>query len=345
MKTLLEKAKKVLLDSAYDFYDCRKDDLDLELSEFENHFKNLGSMIFQIESYKSFGEIIKDLENDNLSELGYWGADDDLMEELGIFKYEPPVKQVQLASGRKIRYQDNPNFHVYYKFPNLKNVDGMFTEEDTVEITRKIHGTNARYGIVKKTKLTFWDKVKKFFGLADKWIDYEFVVGSHNVEKGSDSQGFYDTNVWYQIADKYEIKKRLWEYVKSVAMEPEIGDGITIYGEIYGAGIQKNYDYGLADIQFVGFDVKENGEYLSPINAKLLIANILELRYVEILHFGNWSQEVQDKFVFNNMIPGTKVPEEGIVIKYHTGERNKVAKVINPDYLIYGEKHNVGDSH
>jgi ATP-dependent RNA circularization protein (DNA/RNA ligase family) len=128
-------------------------------------------------------------------------------------------------------------------------------------------------------------------------------------------------------------------------MEPEIGDGITIYGEIYGAGIQKNYEYGLKDIQFAGFDVKENGEYLSPINAKLLIANILELKYVEILHFGNWSQEVQDKFVFNNFIPGTKVPEEGIVIKYHTGERNKVAKVINPDYLIYGEKHNVGDSH
>ena len=269
----------------------------------------------------------------------------DMMSAMDITKYEPPVKQVQLASGKKIRYQDNPNFHVYYKFPNLKNVAGMFTEEDTVEITRKIHGTNARYGIVKKLKLTFWDKIKKFFGLADKWIDYEFVVGSHNVEKGSDSQGFYDTNVWYQIADKYEIKKRLWEYVKSVAMEPEIGDGITIYGEIYGAGIQKNYEYGLTEIEFVGFDVKEDGEYLSPINAKLMIKDILQLPYVEILHFGNWSQEAQDKYVFNNFIPGTKVPEEGIVIKYHTGERNKVAKVINPDYLIYGEKHNVGDSH
>ena len=269
----------------------------------------------------------------------------DVMDILKIYKYEPPVKQIQLASGKKIKYRENPNFHIYYKFPNLKNVQGMFTEEDVVEITRKIHGINARYGIVKKTKLTFWDKVKKFFGLADKWIDYEFVVGSHNVEKGSDSQGFYDTNVWYQIADKYEIKKRLWEYVKSVAMEPEIGDGITIYGEIYGAGIQKNYDYGLTDIEFVGFDVKENGEYLSPINAKLLIANILELRYVEILHFENWSQEIQDKFTFNNFIDGTKVPEEGIVIKYHTGERNKVAKVINPDYLIASEKYNYGDSH
>jgi len=44
-------------------------------------------------------------------------------------------------------------------------------------------------------------------------------------------------------------------------------------------------------------------------------------------------------------IEDSKVPHEGIVIKYFTGERNKVAKVINPDYLIYGEKHDVGDSH
>ncbi|MGE9120735.1 hypothetical protein, partial [Escherichia coli] len=78
----------------------------------------------------------------------------------------------------------------------IKNVPGIFTEEDWVQITRKIHGTNARFGIVKKNKLSIWDKIKKVFKLADNWIDYEFVVGSHNVEKGSDSQGFYDTNVW-----------------------------------------------------------------------------------------------------------------------------------------------------
>ena len=269
----------------------------------------------------------------------------DLMAELGITKYEPPIKQIQLAGGRKIRYQDNPNFHIYYKFPNLKNVDGMFTEEDTIEITRKIHGTNARYGIVKKTKLSFWDKVKKFLRLADKWIDYEYVYGSHNCEKGSDTQGFYSTDVWRSVAESYKIKEKLWAYVKSDTMEPEIGDGITIYGEIYGAGIQSNYDYGLTDIEFVGFDVKEDGEYLSPINAFLQITEILDLPYVDVLHFGNWSQEVQDKFVFKNMIDSTKVPHEGIVIKYHTGERNKVAKVINPDYLIYGEKNDVGDSH
>jgi len=268
----------------------------------------------------------------------------DCMDILGIHKYEPPVKQIQLASGRKIRYQDNPNFHIYYKFPNLKNVAGMFTEEDVVEITRKIHGTNARYGIVKKNKLSFWDKIKKFFRLADEWIEYEFVVGSHNVEKGSDSQGFYDTNVWYEIADKYGIKDKLWNYVKFMG-KSEIGDGVTLYGEIYGAGIQKGYDYGLTEIKFAGFDIKMNGEYINMFRTRHIIENSLRLPYVNVLYMGSWSQEVQDKYVFDNFIPGTKVPEEGIVIKHVSGERNKIAKVINPDYLIYGEKHDVGDSH
>jgi RNA ligase (TIGR02306 family) len=268
---------------------------------------------------------------------------DDMMEKFGIVKYEPPVKQIQLASGRKIKWRDNQNFHIYYKFPNLKNVAGMFTEEDLVEITRKIHGTNARYGIVRKSKLSFWDKVKKFLRIADKWVDYEYIYGSHNCEKGSDSQGFYSTDVWRTIAEKYSIKEKLWDYIKSE--NAEIGEGIILYGEIYGAGIQKNYEYGLTDIEFVGFDIKLNGEYLNTFSAWSLIQNDLELPYVEILHYGNWSQEIQDKFIFNNFIEGTKVPHEGIVIKYHTGDRKKVAKVINPDYLIYGEKNDVGDSH
>ena len=266
----------------------------------------------------------------------------DLMEELGITKFEPPVKQIQLASGKKIRYSENPNFKIYYKFPNLKNVAGMFTEENAVQITRKLHGTNARYGIVKRKKIGLLTKLKAFFG--DKWAGYEFVVGSHNVEKGSESQGFYDTNVWYEIADKYKIKSKLWNFVKETATPEGIGEGFCIYGEIYGAGIQKNYEYGLTEIKFSMFDVTLNGDYV-PTGWTEMYANELGFEHVEVLYDGLWSQEIQDRFVFNNFIEGTKVPHEGIVIKHVSGERSKVAKVINPDYLIYGEKNNVGDSH
>jgi hypothetical protein len=278
--------------------------------------------------------------------MGDWNLKegDDCMKFLGIYKYEPPARQVQLSSGRKIKYKDNPNFHIYYKFPNLKNVAGMFTEDDEVEITRKIHGTNARYGIVKKGKLSIWDKVRKFI-TRDKWIDYEYVYGSHNVEKGSDTQGFYDTDVWKLISKKYSIKENFWKFVKSEYATKELGSGLILYGEIYGAGIQKNYDYGLSDIEFVGFDLCENGVYLDPLNAELGIECHMQIPYVTRLYYGPWSQEVQDQFVFNNFIKRSKVPHEGIVIKHYTGNRNKVAKVINPDYLIYGEKHDVGDSH
>jgi RNA ligase (TIGR02306 family) len=273
----------------------------------------------------------------------YWNEGEDLMEKLGIFKYEPPAVQIQLASGRKFKYHQNPNFGVYYKFPNLKNVTGMFTEEDNVQITRKIHGTNARYGIVLKKKLSFTDKLKKFFRLANKWVDYEYVYGSHNVEKGSDSQGFYDTDVWRTVAENNKIKQKLWDFVK--CQSDGIGSGIILYGEIYGKGIQKNYEYNLDDNRFSGFDFVIDGVYQDTFFTQHIIENVLGLDHVPVLYNGSWNQETQDKYVFNNFIEGTKVPHEGIVIKHVSGERNKVAKVINPDYLIYGEKHNVGDSH
>jgi RNA ligase (TIGR02306 family) len=265
----------------------------------------------------------------------------DMMEVLGITKYEPPAKVITLVSGgHKVKYHQNPNFHVYYKFPNQKNVPDMFNEEDEVVITRKLHGTNARYGIVRKKTLSLWDRVRLLFG--NQWAGFEYVYGSHNVEKGSESQGFYSTDVWDDVARKYDIRNRLWEHVKNTYDYLE--SGFIVYGEIYGAGIQKNYDYGLTDIKFASFDVEVDGKY-EGYPAEVAHFEVMDLPKVENLYWGRWNKEKQDKFVFNNNIKGTKVPHEGVIVKDVSGDRRKVSKVINPDYLIYGEKNNVGDSH
>ena len=271
-----------------------------------------------------------------------WAEGTDMMDLFKIYKYEPPVREVVVSGGRKIKYKDNPLFYVYHKFPNTKNVPGLFTEEDEVEISRKIHGTNARYGVVKKKKISLWDRVRKFFG--NEWVEYEFVYGSHNVEKGSDSQGYYGTDVWKEVADKYNIKENLWALFRNYKEVGDIKEGIIIYGEIFGPGIQKNYDYGLTELKYNGFDVQIDGEYCD-VKRSFMLQNMLGLDYVPVLYYGKWSQEVQDSFVFNNYIEGTKVPHEGVVIKHISGNRHKVGKVINPDYLIYGEKNDVGDSH
>ena len=136
----------------------------------------------------------------------------------------------------------------------------------------------------------------------------------------------------------------MWSYVKDYFTPERLGSGIIIYGEIYGHGIQKNYDYGLTEIRFAGFDVEVDGSYVDNIYQSTHF-KCLGLDEVETLYSGLWSKEEQDKYVFNNNIHGTKVPHEGVVVKSMSGSRHKIAKIINPDYLIYGEKNNVGDSH
>jgi hypothetical protein len=81
MKTLLEKAKAILISQANDLYDIRKEDLDFDALSYRAHYSNLGELVFQIDAYESFGDVIKDLEDDNLQELGYFGADEDLLDE------------------------------------------------------------------------------------------------------------------------------------------------------------------------------------------------------------------------------------------------------------------------
>ncbi len=294
--------------------------------------------------------ILIQLNSDNiplkLSERGdvkflYEGRD--MMGRLSIYKYEPPVKQIQLSSGKTFKYKANSNFLVYHKFPNYKNVPDIFKEGDEVVITRKYHGSNKRSSIVRKPKLSFWDIVKNIFK-KDPWRWYTFAYGSHQVEKGSDSQGYYSTDVWRTIVDKYDLRTRLWEYVKVQHTPETIGSGIILYGEVYGAGIQKNYDYGLKDIDFKAFDVSINGEFVDHFRFLLISKHELEVPVVEDLYRGPWKKEIQDSFL-NDKIEGTNVYHEGVVVKCVTGDKRKRAKVISSEYLIFAEKNNVGDGH
>jgi RNA ligase (TIGR02306 family) len=136
-------------------------------------------------------DILPPMKKQHANGIGYyWEEGEDLMETLGIFKYEPPIKQVQLSSGKTRKCKENLDFKIYYKFPNYKNVVGIFAEDDIVQITRKIHGTNFRAGIVKKVNLSIYDKIRLFLNSmlgigGDSWklCEYEFYVGSHNVIK------------------------------------------------------------------------------------------------------------------------------------------------------------------
>lgn len=182
----------------------------------------------------------------------------DYAEQVKITKYEPPAPQYQQASGEKrdrVKSGDNTNFHKYNGLTNVKWQPFMFQNE-VVVYQEKIHGTNARAGKLPFVANTLWKKIKKFLGLTPA---YEFCYGSNNVQIQNKARhsGFYGEDVYGDVFKALDVQNKL-------------KDGETIFGEIYGAGIQKNYNYGLKDThKFILFDVKvmnDDGtqKWLSP---------------------------------------------------------------------------------
>lgn len=79
---------------------------------------------------------------------------------------------------------------------------------------------------------------------------YDFYICSRNVVFDKpDKQCFYDSNVYVEMAEKYNVESVLRQILENC---PDL-DWVTLQGETYGAGIQKR-DYSLKDHDFVGFN-------------------------------------------------------------------------------------------
>lgn len=257
---------------------------------------------------------------------------EDMMNTYGIFKYEEPEEIIQTPSGKKLRFHKNENFHIYYKFPNAKNVPDMFHPDDDVIITRKIHGTNFRAGVVRKTKITLWDRIK---GIFNPFAVFQFVYGSHTVEKGGDNVGFYGVDVWREIVDKYGIKEKLWKWIKRINRKYIMWEqGIIVYGEIYGPGIQKYFDYGEKEHKLKIFDIKMEGNYCNYKDFKYFNNQYLQLPEVDEVYEGPFSLALIQGLL-SHMI-NSKVPHEGVVVRTH--DMSKIAKFISPLYNDFQSK-------
>ena len=116
----------------------------------------------------------------------------------------------------------------------------------------------------------------------------EFYICSRNVVFDKpDKNCYYDTNVYVEMAEKYNIEKVLEEILW---MYSAVCNFITIQGETYGATVQKR-DYGLEGRDFKAFNVilgYEDGhtERLNPIKMKELL-DLFEIPTVDIVdeHF------------------------------------------------------------
>lgn len=258
------------------------------------------------------------------------------MELFKINKYEPPLPKFQQVGSSKSRKVNcnNPLLHSYNGLDNLKWFPDRFEEGEEVIIQEKLHGTNARAGMLPTQANTILKKIKKFFGLLPK---YEFCYGSNKVEltdRTDFSNNFYGEDVYGNTFKKAGAKDKIQP------ME-------VIYGEIIGAGIQKGYDYGHKedDKTFVLFDVKITNldgsfKWLGPEEVEQY-AKERNFKFVPVLYRGPYNKELAQELSTGDSVYNSKQKvREGIVVKSKNcyndnscSSQKKALKIISPIYL------------
>lgn len=200
------------------------------------------------------------------------------------------------------------------------------TPDDEVQITRRIQGIDVYYGIVKKDKLSILDRIKKFLKIADEWIDYTYVRGivpSPMPDMLTYMETQVDIDVMIYAEKKYDIHKTLWNTVKSLSKN-HIQDAFIIYGRVYGTAWHMGEECNSKNVNFAGTDIFEHKNFVAPDAVALIFDHVLELPHIEILHTGEWSEEVQDECSKNIIENDKNIINLGVVIKHVSGDREKI---------------------
>lgn len=196
--------------------------------------------------------------------------------------------------------------------------------------TEKIDGTSTTFAI------EFYNK---------RHTKYDFIICSRNVrmnKKGETARCFFDTDVYSEIAKKYDIENKLKELAKELHT-----DVIILQGETYGDGIQGNpYKLPKDEIRFAGYNLKvgykEEKEYkftrFNSIKAKEIVGKY-GIDWVPIINIFYSMPNTMEEFkahAIGQSVINTEVLREGFVYRSEFDE-NLSFKNVSNEYLL---KHN-----
>lgn len=150
-----------------------------------------------------------------------------------LYQFKWGKKLLYIFFGKKRDKIGWPAWVVKTDEERVQNMPFILEDKTPWVATEKIDGTST----------TFTMKRQRFG-------KFDFYICSRNVVFDKpDKTCFYDTNVYVEMAEKYNIENVLKDILKK---HPEYA-WVTLQGETYGEGIQKR-DYSLKEHKFVGFN-------------------------------------------------------------------------------------------
>lgn len=259
-----------------------------------------------------------------------WVEGDDVTSELGITKWIPtiPAHMAGEVSRAIIYSQDRSESEVKFHFDieNIKKYPQLFTPEDEVVITEKIHGTFMVIGYMPE-KLRHPDMV-----------DGKFFISS----KGLASKGLFlkDTprnneNVYMKIAKNDELDLRTsveaLEALMLLDSRKQADEPFWLVGEVFGNGVQ-DLKYGQESINYRTFGMKMGDKWIN-YDEFLDIANNFQIPTVPVLYRGMYSEDIVNKLTNGKTVVGNGCHlREGVVIC--SVKERKILKSVSEHYLL-----------
>lgn len=197
----------------------------------------------------------------------------------------------------------------------IQNMIWVLNDKSKFYVSEKIDGTSTSFSFYK-------DKGR-----------LKFMVCSRNVVQTTpDKQNYYSDfgldNVYWEMALKYDIEKKMRQMFKEVGAQHHI----TIQGETYGEGIQKN-KYNLKGRNLAIFNFYVDGKYMNPRDMRALMDKyelplvplvsydyVLPDTFEELMEFSTGKSQLYDTL------------REGYVFKSYDGQIN--FKCVSNDFLL-----------
>lgn len=233
-----------------------------------------------------------------------WVAGTDVCGHYGIKKYIPPVK---VSSGDSD--VPHPLLVEYTEIENLRNFPYVFEDGETVSVTEKIHGANARIAM----------------------IENKPMAGSMRVRRKMPEDMSGNVSTYWKPFQLSGVRSLL-EFLAAEHKQ------VIIFGEVFGSKIQNlNYEQ-KGDGGFSAFDLMLDGKYVSNDVFETLCADF-QVQTVPKLYEGPYSLAKIVELSKGNTTIGGEHIREGVVVKPVIGRTHpKVGRVcmkyINDVYLL-----------
>lgn len=248
----------------------------------------------------------------------------DVTEELGIVKWEPPIPvhmsgQVWNAMGRTIKFD----------IENWKNHPTVIKEGEDVIFTEKGHGTFCAMGIQNPNDLTYVVYSK---GLGAKGLAFKLNAANSN-------------NLYVRMFN--QVGQQIVDELSHILAKHSNIKTFMVMGEIMGKGVQ-DLNYGFMQPEFKIFDIyvgtPNDGYFLPSRNVRYMIKalneNGVNCEYMPVLYEGPFSVEEMEMYTDGKeTISGKHMHiREGIVIRTDSEREDEnlgrvILKSVSGDYL------------